>query len=273
MYAQCRSVAGTATTVVTTVASHDTASAVVAVPATDRHCAYIASGTWSLVGLELDQPILSDASRAANFTNERGVDGRTRFLRNVGGLWLLQECLRTWTDEATHEAARDARVDATVPVLDDLIAAAAGLDAGGPTVAIHDATFLAPGAMPERIAAACSGPAPMTAAQIVRCIIDSLAAAYAATIAQAHTLAAASIDTVHIVGGGSQNALLCQLTADQCGLAVTAGPVEATALGNILVQARAHDATPGTLEDLRSIVIASTPIVHYEPHHLPERHP
>jgi rhamnulokinase len=234
--------------VVTTVGSHDTASAVVGVPATTDRFAYVASGTWSLVGLELTAPVVTEAARAANFTNELGVDGRTRFLRNVGGLWLMQECLRAWPGAD----------------LDALLAEAARLPAGGPQVDVDDPAFIPPGGMPERIAAAAHRPA-LTRAETTRCILDSLAAGYARTIRRAEELAATTVDVVHVVGGGSQNALLCQLTADAAGLPVLAGPVEATALGNVAVQARAHGAAPGSLEAIRARLAASTVLRRYEP--------
>ncbi|HEY0870568.1 MAG TPA: rhamnulokinase family protein, partial [Acidothermaceae bacterium] len=218
-----------ATTTVVAVGSHDTASAVLAVPADGDRFAYISSGTWSLVGLELPAPILSEASRTANFTNERGVDGTTRYLRNVAGLWLLNESIRSWN-------ASGWQVD-----LHDLLEAAAALPDGGPVVDPNDAEFLAPGDMPARIDLACreSGQlAPTDPPAVVRCILDSLAHAYADTLADAVRLSGTSIETVHIVGGGSSNAFLCTLTARATGLPVVAGPVEATALGNVLVQAR-----------------------------------
>lgn len=228
--------------VVTTVGSHDTASAVVAVPATSRRFGYVSSGTWSLAGLELDKPVLTAESQQANFTNEGGVDGRIRYLRNVGGLWLLQESLRTWSDEGTsHDLA-------------SLLTEAETLPAGGPTIDVDDPELIPPGRMPQRIAAAVArqGGAPPTGpAATVRCILDSLATAYARTLGRAEELAHA-IDVIHIVGGGSQNPLLCQLTADLSGTTVTSGPVEATALGNVLVQARTHGAAPTSLEELRA---------------------
>ena len=233
-------------TVVTTVASHDTASAVAAVPAVTEHFAYIASGTWSLVGLEIDRPVLSFAARSANFTNELGVDGRIRFLRNVGGLWLLQECMRSWGRED----------------LERLLAAAADTPRGA-IIDVDDPSFIAPDGMPDRIAAAAGRE--LTEAETVRCILDSLAEAYARTIDDATNLTGTRVEVVHVVGGGSQNALLCQLTADVTGRPVIAGPVEATALGNILVQARAHGAAPTSLEDLRSVVANSFELKRYTP--------
>lgn len=233
---------------VITVASHDTASAVVAVPAaSDRFC-YISSGTWSLVGLELPEPVLTEAARLANFTNEAGVDRRTRFLRNVGGLWLLQECLREWGH----------------PELEPLLDAAASLGPGGPVVDVDDPAFIPPGGMVARIEKA-AGRRDLDAPAIVRCILDSLASAYGRTLRQAAVLAARDVDVIHIVGGGSQNRLLCQLTADAAGLPVIAGPVEASALGNVAVQARAAGALPESIEDVRAVIAASTSLTRYEP--------
>jgi rhamnulokinase len=225
---------------VTTVASHDTASAVVGVPASTPNFAYIASGTWSLVGVELSAPVLTTEARAANFTNEGGVDGTVRFLRNVGGLWLLQESLRAWGIADAGE----------------LLAAAASLRSGGPVVDVDDPVFLAPDDMPERIVSAihAGGRASTTRAGIVRCIIDSLATAYGGTVHAAADLSGSRVDVIHIVGGGSQNDLLCQLTADFAGLPVLAGPTEATSLGNVLIQARAHGAMPASLEAMRGRV-------------------
>ncbi|WP_299166825.1 rhamnulokinase family protein [uncultured Arthrobacter sp.] len=243
-------------TSVVAVGSHDTASAVAAVPAGVANFAYISSGTWSLVGVELPEPILTPASRAANFTNERGVDGTIRYLRNCGGLWLLQECLRVWGPSVT---------------LERVLAEAAALPAGGPRIDADSDDFIAPDNMPDRVRAA-AGEALDSEAAVVRCILDSLAEVYARTLAQAAELSGRPINVVHIVGGGSQNRLLCQLTADATGLPVVAGPVEATALGNVLVQARS-DGAPGagapgtgaTLADLRAAVRSTAQTQNYEP--------
>lgn len=243
-------------TKVVAVGSHDTASAVAAVPARDEAFAYISSGTWSLVGLELQHPVLTEASRLANFTNERGVDGSIRYLRNVGGLWLLSECRRTWAGKGSQ------------PDLASLLAAAAALPSGGPQINADDPYFIAPDNMPERIRAAVQRAGGVLAddpAAITRCIMDSLAAGYARTITAAERLADRSVDVVHVVGGGSQNALLCQLTANATGKPVVAGPVEATALGNVMVQARAAGAATGGLPQLREIVAAGTTLRRYEP--------
>ena len=239
-----------------TVGSHDTASAVVAIPATGDDFAYISCGTWGLVGVELERPVLTESSRAANFTNEGGVDGRVRYLHNVMGLWLLSESVRTW--------------EATGAVIDlpGLLTAASHVS--GP-VAIFDANderFLAPGDMPARIAQWCTEhdtAVPASPAEVVRSIIESLADAFARAVADAARLSGKRVSTIHIVGGGSQNELLCQLTADRSGLPVLTGPVEATAIGNVLVQARAHGIVSGDLETLRAIVAASHTPRRYEP--------
>jgi rhamnulokinase len=242
-------------TVVTLVGSHDTASAVVAVPMDPACSAYISLGTWGLVGVELEHPIVSDESRAANFTNELGVDDRVRFLRNVMGLWLLQESLRVW-------AAAGLSTD-----LRRLLEAAADLPTGGPVIDVDDPRFLLPGDMPGRIiaAAARSGEPPGDQVAIVRCVVDSLASAFARALRDAVRLSGRDVQTVHIVGGGSQNALLCQLTADACGMPVVAGPVEATALGNVLVQARAAQTLTGGVDALRHLVRRTQVLRRFEP--------
>ncbi|MFH9084987.1 rhamnulokinase family protein [Streptomyces sp. NPDC017673] len=236
---------------VTAVGSHDTASAVAAVPATGERFAYICTGTWSLAGLELSAPVLTEESRAANFTNELGLDGTVRYLRNIMGLWLLQECVRAWGEPDLGALLREA---ATVPALRSVV------DAG-------DAAFLAPGRMPERIAEACraSGqPVPRTRAEITRCILDSLALAHRRAVLDAQRLADHPVDVVYLVGGGTRNALLCQLTADACGLPVVAGATEAAALGNVLVQARA-DGLVGDLVAQRGLLTRTQPLTRYTP--------
>lgn len=240
----------------TLVGSHDTASAIAGVPAEGRDFAYISSGTWSLVGVELDAPVVTDASRSADFTNELGVDGRVTYHRNVMGLWLLQESLRAWERAGSPE-------DLTA-----LLDAAGRLPAGGPIIDPDDPVFLPPGDMPARIAEAChrtDQPVPALRPALTRCILDSLALAYARTIEDARRLSGREVRVVHLVGGGSRNTLLCQLTANACGLPVVAGPVEATALGSILVQARAHGHLRGGLEPLRALVRATHSLRRYEP--------
>lgn len=244
---------------VTLVGSHDTASAVVAVPATDPDFAYVSSGTWSLVGVELDAPVLSDAARRANCTNEGGVDGRVRFLKNVSGLWLLSESVRTWEHDGEP-------VD-----LEALLASAAAVTTPVPVFDPADDSFTPPGDMPSRIATWCTAHglrAPATRAEFVRSILESLATAYADTLRTIADVTGKEIRAVHVVGGGSQNRLLCQLTADRTGLPVLAGPVEATALGNVLVQARAAGLAGlggASLEALRRTVARSVEPVRYTP--------
>src|SRR3954452_11644238 len=237
---------------VTTVGSHDTASAVVGVPAATERFGYISCGTWGLVGVELDAPVLTEDSRKSNFTNERGVDGTIRYLRNVMGLWLLSESMRTWD-------LRGRGVE-----LGAVLAAAAALPAGGPRVDPNDPVFLPPGDMPSRIidAAGLRDPEPEV---VVRCILDSLAVAFAGAVSDAERLCGRPVEVVHLVGGGSQNALLCQLTADAAGRPVVAGPVEATALGNVLVQARTHGVLSGDLAALRGRVRTASRLHRYEP--------
>ncbi|MGW3370608.1 rhamnulokinase [Streptomyces hydrogenans] len=243
-------------TPVTTVASHDTASAVVAVPATGAGAvAFVSCGTWSLAGLELPGPVLTEEARAANFTNERGVDGTVRFLRNVMGLWLWEECRRTWE-------GRGHPVD-----LPALLEGASRERAFASLVDPDAPEFLAPGDMPERIAEFCrrtGQPVPVTPAAVLRCVLESLAVAHRRTLRRAAELSGREVRRIHLVGGGARNALLCQWTADATGLPVTAGPVEATALGNVLVQARAAGLV-GDLASVRRLVARTQPLRHYEP--------
>ncbi len=240
---------------VVAVGSHDTASAVLATPMQNRRAAYISSGTWSLVGVELDDPVVSEAGRAANFTNEAGVDGRVRYLHNVMGLWLLSESVRGWE-----------RDGATID-LPELLRAAARVREPVTIFDANDPSLLPAGDMPDRIAALCTrqGPVPATPAEFARSILESLAAAYAAAIDRAQDLSGTTIEVVHVVGGGSQNALLCQLTANRTGRPVLAGPVEATAIGNVLVQARAAGLVSGDPEQLRRLVARFFPPTRFEP--------
>jgi len=245
-----------AETLLTLVGSHDTASAVVGVPAAGPAFAYIACGTWALVGVELDRAVLTEESRLANFTNEGGVDDRIRYLRNVMGLWLLQESLRTWELQGTPES------------LPALLLAATELPPGGPVFDPDDPAFLPPGDMPTRIAAAClraDEPAPAGRPGLVRAVLDSLAAAFGRTVRDASRLSGQPVEVVHLVGGGARNTLLCQLTADACELPVVAGPVEATALGNVLVQGRTRGLLAGDLETLRALVRTTQDVRRFEP--------
>ena len=242
---------------VVAVGSHDTASAVVGVPAEPgTNFAYISSGTWSLVGLELDEPELGGAALEANFTNEGGVDGTIRFLRNVMGLWVLSESLRTWEAQGMPVSLPEALAQAArVPVLSAVV------DIDAPE-------FLPPGDMPSRIRKACAGTGqrvPETPGEVVRCVLDSLALAYRRTVRQASELTGKAVDVVHVVGGGARNELLCQLTADACGVPVLAGPVEAAALGNVVVQARALGADLPDLAAMRALIRATHEPRRYDP--------
>lgn len=242
-------------TPVTAVASHDTASAVAAVPATGPGFAYLSCGTWSLAGLELAEPVITEASRAANFTNEAGLDGSYRFLRNVMGLWLLSESLRTWADRGLPAE------------LGPLMERAARSRPFAALVDPDDPVFLTPGDMPGRIDAYCerTGQRPPTdQAATVRCVLESLALAHRAALRTAAELSGTDIRVVHLVGGGSRNELLCQLTSDATGLPVVAGPAEATALGNVLVQARTRGLV-GDRAEMRRLVARTQPLRRYEP--------
>ena len=236
--------------VLSTVGSHDTASAVVGVPTRSENAAYISCGTWSLVGTELPYPVATDAAREAGFTNEGGVDGRVRFLKNVMGLWLLSESIRQWAKVGEQED------------LASLLAQAAEAPADVPTFDANDPRLLARGDMPARIEALYleqGSRVPASVPEFVRGVLQSLAEAYARAVRDVEHLTGRTIDTVHLVGGGAQNELLCQLTADAVGVPVVAGPVEATAIGNLLVQARTHGLLSGDLEALRRVVASSFP--------------
>ncbi len=238
------------------VASHDTASAIAAVPARGSRFGYVSVGTWSLAGVELAEPVLGEEARLARFTNARGMGGSVCFLRNIMGLWLLEECRRDWRSAGLES-------DATA-----LFTAAARVP---PLTSLVDASseeFLAPGRMPERIQAACRAagePVPRDPPEIVRCIVDSLALAHRRALEDAERLTGLELEVVHVVGGGSRNALLCQATADACGLPVVAGPAEASAIGNLAVQAQTLGALKGGSEALRACVAASVPLRRYEP--------
>jgi rhamnulokinase len=240
--------------------THDTASAVAAVPTKGTGTnppdwCYISSGTWSLLGVEVPHPVINEATLRSNFTNEGGVVGTTRLLKNIMGLWLIQECRRTWA-RAGNEFSYD-----------ELIARARAARPFATLVEPDDASFLAPGDMPARIAAFATRtgqPIPGDEGAFVRCALESLALKYRWTIRRLEAILGTTIRTVHVVGGGSRNALLCQFTADACGIPVHAGPVEATAAGNVLLQALARGKI-GTLADARAIVGASFPVDVYEP--------
>ncbi|WP_147103369.1 rhamnulokinase [Nesterenkonia populi] len=245
---------------VTLVGSHDTASAVVGTPLSTPNSAYISCGTWGLAGLELGEPVVTEASRKANFTNEGGVDGRVRFLTNVMGTWLLSETLRAWEQQTGHAQDLPAllRAAGEVPASDVV------------TFDVQDPRFVPPGDMAARIAELCAEqqkPVPPAKPEMVRSIIESIATGFAQAMKSAAQLSGKPLDAVHMVGGGSLNALLCQATADRSGLPVLAGPVEATAIGNLLVQARAAGTITGELEDLRELITFTCQPTTYQPRH------
>jgi rhamnulokinase len=235
--------------------SHDTGAAVAAVPGEGKGWAYLSSGTWSLLGIEAKKPIITDASREANFTNEVGYGHSIRFLKNIIGLWILQECRREWAKGGT---------DYDYATLATLAGEAAPLQA---LINPNTDRFLKPGNMPAKIAAYCRETGqqpPTTPGATARCILESLALLYARTIADVSRITGQEIKRLHIVGGGSQNALLNQFAADATGLPVIAGPVEGTAIGNILIQALAL----GHLTDLaalRQVVRDSFPVTKFSP--------
>jgi len=247
---------GLAVTRVIAPGTHDTASAVAAVPfERNEHAAYISSGTWSLVGIEIREPLINQDALEANLTNEGGVGGTFRLLKNVMGLWLLQECRRAWAVKG-----------ADMPY-EDLLRLAEAAPAFSAVIDPDDARLLHPGDMPARIAeiAAESGhQLRLDPGVIARCIFESLALKYRRTLEQLERVSGMRIRTVHVVGGGSNNRLVCQMTADACGRPVVAGPVEATAIGNLLVQAMALGLI-STLEQARDVARRSVALQTYEP--------
>jgi len=248
------SAAGLSGISVAAVASHDTASAVASVPARGEDWAYISSGTWSLMGIELPSPLITPRVRALNFTNEGGMDGRVRFLKNIAGLWLLQQCRRKWSADG--------------PVsYDELTGLASDAAPFRAFVNPDDPVFLNPPDMPAAIREHCAAfgqPVPETRAEIVRCILESLALKYRAVLDEIREVSGRSIRRIHIIGGGSRNETLCRYAADAMGLPVMAGPVEATAAGNILVQSLAlgHLRSP---EEIRETIAASFELRTFEP--------
>ncbi|HEV8604119.1 MAG TPA: rhamnulokinase family protein [Tepidisphaeraceae bacterium] len=234
---------------------HDTASAVAAVPAEGDNWCYISSGTWSLMGVEIPSPIVNDKSLKYNYTNEGGIGGSIRFLKNIMGLWLVQECRRQWLKEGhEHTYAQLARL----------------ANDAKPFIAIINPDhqpFLAPGEMPQKIEQFCKNTRqniPTSPGEFIRTCLESLALTYRRTLEGLQDILGRQIDVIHIVGGGSQNELLNQMTADACGRTVIAGPAEATAAGNLLVQAMALGEI-ASLPQLRSIVRHSFEVKRYEP--------
>jgi rhamnulokinase len=240
------------------VATHDTASAVAAAPGEGDDWAYLSSGTWSLLGVESPAPLIGDETRRANFTNEGGVGGSFRVLKNVMGLWLVQECRRAWS--------RDAEID-----YDELTAAAAAAPPWRALVDPDNASFLNPPDMPAAIRDFCrrtDQPVPETPGAVVRCALESLALKYRCVLEELGRIYPRPIRRLHAIGGGARNRLLNQWTADATGLPVLAGPTEATAIGNLLVQAMALGRV-GSLAELRDIVRRSFPLETYTPRPTP----
>ena len=237
-------------------AGHDTGSAVAAVPAdSGGDWCYISSGTWSLMGVELDEPIINDKALSYNYTNEGGVGGKIRFLKNIMGLWLVQECRRHWLKEG---------YDHSYPELTQMAARARGLET---TISLDHAPFVSPGEMPLKIERFCRETGqqpPVTRGDYVRACLDGLALTYRRTLEGLEDVLGRRISVIHILGGGSQNTLLNQMTADACNRPVVAGPVEATAIGNILVQAIATGDMP-SLNEARAVVRRSFEVKTYQP--------
>ncbi|MFP6620194.1 MAG: rhamnulokinase family protein [Pirellulaceae bacterium] len=240
--------------------THDTASAVVAVPAAALLQAqptwcYISSGTWSLMGMEIPAPIVNQDCLARNFSNEGGVGDSIRLLKNIAGLWLIQECRRIWNHEGREYG------------WPDLVRQA---EASEPLVSLinpDDASLVAPRDMPQAIIELCqttSQPAPGTHGAIIRCALESLALRYRMVLNDLEQLTGATVETIHIVGGGTQNRLLCQMTADACNRQVVAGPIEATAIGNVIVQMVAQGAVT-SVQDGRELIRNSFQVETYEP--------
>lgn len=237
------------------VAGHDTQSAIAAVPTEDEDFAYISCGTWSLMGFESNQPIINEKSMDLSVTNEGGVGGKITVLKNIMGLWLIQECKRYWDNEG--QGCTFAELDEKVIHAKPFIS----------FVDPDDVSFIAPGNMPERIREYCrktGQPVPETKGEVVRCITQSLALKYRLTVEKLEDLLGKKLPVIHMVGGGIKDKLLCRFTAEATGRSVIAGPIEASSIGNILVQAMAL----GKIKDLkqiRNIVKASFPIVTYTP--------
>lgn len=239
-------------------ASHDTAAAVAAVPASDGNFAFISSGTWSLVGIESEKPIINKKSLEYSIANQGGVCRNFMVLKNITGFWLLQECQREWSKTREYSA-------------DDLAKMAENTGFPGTVIDPDHPDFLAPESMPEAIYRFCRNtdqPVPSDIGQYVRVILESLALTYRHTLERLEGMGGNKIERIHIVGGGSQNKLLNQLAADTSGLPVYIGPIEATSIGNILVQALAMGRL-ASLGELREIVRNSFEVVKYEPEPAP----
>lgn len=248
---------------VVAVAGHDTASAIAAIPAKDERFAYLSSGTWSLMGIETPAPIINEESYRGAFTNEAGIDGTTTFLKNMCGMWIYERCRKEWQEEleATGEPAGDLLSHRR------LLQEAKAAEPFRSLIDTDDASFQNPGSMLQAINRYCRDkgvPVPESRGAYCRCIFDSLAVRYRQVLATLRSFAPFDIDVLHVIGGGSQNDLLNQTTADCCGITVLAGPSECTAYGNILLQARACGLVKDRWE-MRRIIAASVSLQRYEP--------
>jgi rhamnulokinase len=236
-------------------ACHDTASAVASIPTQTAHYAYISSGTWSLVGLEVSEPVITPAALEANITNEGGVYGTYRLLKNVMGLWIIQQCRTTWQTHGFNYDYADLmhRAQAALPLQSFIIP--------------NDPRFLPPGDHPNHVRAWCAQSGqrvPESHGAVVRCVLESLALAYHEVLETLQTLSKQPIEVIHMVGGGIQNELLCQMTANAAGIPVLAGPVEATVVGNGLVQLIALGEL-ANLQEARKLVGTMTALRRYDP--------
>ena len=240
---------------VVAVAGHDTASAVAAIPAENERFAYLSSGTWSLMGIEVKDAIINDETYALNFTNEGGIEGTTRFLKNITGMWLLEQCLKEWKREGiTYAYEKLVHMAESAPAFQSLIDS-------------DHASFANPVSMTKAIVDYCiaSGQtAPSTHAEFVRCIFESLSLRYKYVLGKFINLAPFTIEKLHVIGGGSKNPLLNQWTANAIGIPVLAGPSEATAIGNIMIQAKAAGCVD-SLTEMRQIIRESIQIEEFLP--------
>ncbi|AIF52526.1 Rhamnulokinase [Pelosinus sp. UFO1] len=243
------------TTKVISTASHDTASAVVSVPISQEYSAYISCGTWSLIGVEIKEPIIDEYTSKVFFTNERGIDDTVRLLKNITGLWVLQECRRYWQSNGE---------EISYPFMVEM---AEKIKENKSFIDLSDHTFLSPGNMPNKIKDYClktKQHIPNNKAEMIRCIIESLACTYKKMVDELETAIKHPISVIHMVGGGAQNSLLCEITANLTKKTVIAGPVEASSMGNILTQMKALGEAKG-LSELRQIVKNSCTIIEYSP--------
>jgi rhamnulokinase len=238
---------------VVAVAGHDTGSAVAAVPAENEKFAYLSSGTWSLMGIEVKDPIINEKSYEMNFTNEGGVDGTTRFLKNITGMWLLEQCRKEWEKEGKNYS---------YPEIVSMAESVKGFES---FVDPDHASFANPASMTKAIVDYCAATkqkAPTTDTEFIRCIFESLSLKYRSVLESLVLVAPFPIEKLHVIGGGAQNKLLNQMTANSIGIPVVAGPSEATAIGNIMMQAKAVGLV-NSLYEMRAVIRASvTPEVY-----------